>query len=87
MEGERIGQAMRPILCRRNAFDLELDPIAIFEVMDTPIEGKEEFKAVVDIPPCISYHHMIIISYSGSVKSAALRGSGSISLAAIVNAP
>jgi len=42
---------MWPILCRRNAFDLELDPIAIFEVMDTPIEGKEKFKAVVDIPP------------------------------------
>jgi len=39
--------------------------------MDTPVEGKEEFKAVVDIPPChfISPHDINL--FAGIVKSAA----------------
>ena len=47
MEGERIGQSMRPILTRLNLLDLELDPVTFFEMMDVPIEGEQELERMV----------------------------------------
>jgi hypothetical protein len=40
MQRERVRQPMWPLLGRLNAFNLELDPVAFFEVVDTSIEGQ-----------------------------------------------
>jgi hypothetical protein len=36
---------MRALLGRRYPLDLELDPVALFEMMDAPIERQQEFKS------------------------------------------
>ena len=38
---------MRPIRRRRNAGDFELEPVALFEMMDAPIKAEQELKAMV----------------------------------------
>jgi hypothetical protein len=38
---------MRPIRRRRNAGDFELEPVALFEMMDTAIKAEQELKAMV----------------------------------------
>jgi len=38
MQRERIGQPVWPFLGRLDALDLELDPIALFEMMDASIK-------------------------------------------------
>jgi len=38
MQRERIGQSVWPFLGRPDALDLELDPIALFEMMDASIK-------------------------------------------------
>ena len=38
---------MRALLGGLDALDLELDPIALFEAMNAPIEGQQEFKPVI----------------------------------------
>jgi hypothetical protein len=40
VQRERVGQAVRPLTACFDTLDLELDPVAFFEVMNTPIEGK-----------------------------------------------
>src|SRR5581483_9643740 len=43
MERQRIGQSMRPSFTPRDLSDLESDPIALFEMMNAPVEGQQEF--------------------------------------------
>jgi hypothetical protein len=38
---------MRPVRGRRDAGDFELKPVALFEMMDAPIESEQELKAMV----------------------------------------
>ncbi len=38
---------MRPVRRRRDAGDFELEPVALFEMMDTPIEREQELKPMV----------------------------------------
>lgn len=47
VQGERITQPMWPFRRRLPAFDLELDPVALFEVVDAAIERQQELKCVV----------------------------------------
>jgi hypothetical protein len=46
MQGEGIGQAVRTLRRWRSAFDLELQPIAVSEVADAPIERQQIFECV-----------------------------------------
>jgi hypothetical protein len=68
MQCECIGEAMWPLLCRLDASDLEFDPVAIFEMMDTPVEGQQKLKTIVGF----SIDHFIsrddIIRPCGPVK-------------------
>ncbi len=38
---------MRSLRRRRYPLDLELEPVALFEVMDTAIEGQEELESML----------------------------------------
>jgi hypothetical protein len=38
---------VRPCLRRLHLLDLELDPIALFEMMNAPVEGQQKFERVV----------------------------------------
>jgi hypothetical protein len=38
---------MRPVRRRPNAGDFELEPVALFEVMDTPIKSEQELQAMI----------------------------------------
>src|SRR5436309_2394449 len=68
MQCEGIGEAMRPRSRRLDALDLELDPVALFELVDTPIESQQKLKAVIGV----SLGHFIsrydIIALSRTVK-------------------
>ena len=43
---ERIAEPVRPLCRWRDALELELEPVALFEVMNAPIERQEEFERV-----------------------------------------
>jgi len=47
VQRERIGQPVWPFLGHLDALDLELDPTALFEMMDAPIKCQQELKSVV----------------------------------------
>jgi hypothetical protein len=38
---------MRPLSRRIDASDLEFQPVALFEIVNTAIEGEQEFKRVI----------------------------------------
>jgi hypothetical protein len=38
VQGERVSQSMRAFRCRLPALDLELDPVALLEVVNATIE-------------------------------------------------
>jgi len=46
VQRERVGQTVRAFLGRLDALDLELDPVALFEMMDAAIESQQELKSV-----------------------------------------
>jgi hypothetical protein len=48
VEGERVGQAVRPFRGRLDEGDFELEPVALLEVMNAPIERQQELEAMVD---------------------------------------
>ena len=35
-------------ITRLDSFDLELYPVTLFEMMDTPVESQQEFESVID---------------------------------------
>ena len=41
-----VAQSMGPFRCRRNAGNLKFNPIALFEMMNAPVESQKKFKAV-----------------------------------------
>ena len=47
MQRERIRQAVRSLLGRRDALDLELEPVALLEMMDAAIEGQQKLDPVI----------------------------------------
>jgi len=49
MQRKRIRYAVWPMLRRLHAFNLEFDPIALFEIMDSPMKGEQELKRVIDL--------------------------------------
>jgi hypothetical protein len=65
MQRERVAQPVRPFRRRCRAPDLELDPVALFEVMDASIERQQKFKRMfvgdrgpLSMPIMIGYHIM-----------------------------
>lgn len=46
VQRKRVTQPVRPFRCRLCPFDLEFQPIALFEMMNTTIEGEQEFQGV-----------------------------------------
>jgi hypothetical protein len=46
MQCERVRQAVWPLLGCLDALDLELEPVALFEMMDAPIEREQELQPV-----------------------------------------
>lgn len=49
---------MRPVSGCLDARDLELEPVALFEMMDAAVEREQELEAMVR-PPAESYHLVI----------------------------
>jgi len=47
MQGKRVTQAMRSLRRRGNAFNLELKPVASFEMMDAAIKRQQEFQCML----------------------------------------
>jgi hypothetical protein len=47
VQREGVAQPMRPLRRRRYPLDLELEPVALFEVMDTAIEGQQELERML----------------------------------------
>jgi hypothetical protein len=47
VQGEGVAQTMRALRRRRAPLDLELQPITLFEVLDTAIKPQQEFKCVL----------------------------------------
>lgn len=47
VQRERVRQAMRSLRRHVNATYLELDPVTLFEMMDTSIERQQELEATV----------------------------------------
>ena len=45
-------------ITRLDSFDLELYPVTLFEMMDTPVEREDELEAIVQ-PRAESYHLVI----------------------------
>jgi hypothetical protein len=56
MQRERVRQSVRALLDVVGALDLELDPIAFFEMMDASIEGQQELKPIIGL---FVYHVLI----------------------------
>ena len=50
VQRERVRQAVRSLLGRLDALDFKLDPVALFEMMDAPIESEQEFEPVFGRP-------------------------------------
>jgi hypothetical protein len=46
VQRERVGQSVRSLLGRLDALDFELDPVALFEMVDATIESQQEFESV-----------------------------------------
>src|SRR5882672_3804144 len=46
VQRERVRQAVRSLLGRLDALNFEPDPVALFEMMDAPIESQQEFESV-----------------------------------------
>ena len=47
VQRERVRQAVWSLAGRLDTSDLELDPVALFEMVNTSIESQQELKAVV----------------------------------------
>jgi hypothetical protein len=47
VQRERIPQAVRPSWRRFNPADFEFEPIAVLEIVDTPVERQEEFQRMI----------------------------------------
>jgi hypothetical protein len=63
MQGEGVAQTVRTLRRRLAPFDLELQPIALFEVVDAAIKPQQELKCVLvrNRPPLwLSYHDNIL---------------------------
>jgi len=63
MQREGIAQSVRSLRCRLYPLDLKLEPIALLEVMDAPIEGHQKFEGMLvsngsphGYPILIGYH-------------------------------
>ena len=46
VQRERVGQAVRALLGRLDALDFELDPVALFQMMNASIESQKEFESL-----------------------------------------
>jgi hypothetical protein len=44
---KRVGEAMRPLGGRPNTRDFELQPIALFEMMNAAVEPQQELEAMI----------------------------------------
>jgi hypothetical protein len=64
VQRERVGQAVRSLPGRLDALDLELDPVALFEVVDARVESQQKLEGVFRFPTDIdiSCHDMIYVA-------------------------
>ena len=46
MQSERVVQTMRSLRSRRHTLDLELQPVALFKMMNAHVERKQVFESV-----------------------------------------
>jgi len=47
VQRERVRQAMRSFIRCRHAYDVELEPVALLQVMNAPVERQQELKSVI----------------------------------------
>jgi hypothetical protein len=48
MQRKRIRHAIWPTLRRLDAFNLEFDPVTLFEIMDSPVKGEQKLKGMIE---------------------------------------
>lgn len=64
VQRERIAHSVRTFWRRRNPFDLELQPIALFEMMNASIKGQQNLKCVLirngTLTRIMSYHDVTL---------------------------